>query len=85
MAPIKYLQSHEGTSRMISLGPLDLNFPTPYGIALVNYLALPVPARYANYVSQVLFPQAHPTTDLSSYGGGPARPDGRAKRAFAAI
>ncbi len=69
MAPIKFLQAHAGTDRMISLGPLDLNFPARFGIASVNYFSLPAPALWTDYVSKVLFPQAHPASDMSSYSG----------------
>lgn len=65
MAPIRYLQSHIGTSRMISLGPLDTNFPDRYRIASINYVALPVPSLWTNYISTDLFPQS----DLTVYQG----------------
>jgi hypothetical protein len=66
MAPIRYLQGHAGTSRMMSVGPLDLNFPDRYRIASINYNALPAPSLWTNYITADLFPQ----TDLNSYRGG---------------
>ena len=64
-APIRYLQSHAGTGRMVSLGPLDFNLPNRYDIASINYSALPAPALWTDYLAAHLFPQA----DLSTYSG----------------
>ena len=65
MAPIRYLQSHAGESRMTSLGPLDTNFPNRYNIASINYCALPVPSSWADYLIKHLFSVA----DLIVYSG----------------
>jgi hypothetical protein len=70
-APIEFLKTHAGTSRMVSLGPFDLNFPARYEIASVNYSALPAPVLWTDYIASKLFPQ----TDLNTYGGGaPGQP-----------
>ncbi|HQT46094.1 MAG TPA: hypothetical protein PLY97_02635 [Acidocella sp.] len=66
MAPIRYLQSHIGTSRMLSLGPIDLNFPDRWRIASINYSALPAPELWTSYLTTQLFPEA----DKNDYGGG---------------
>lgn len=47
------------------MGPLDLNFPTPYGIASINYNSLPAPAVLTKYVGQNLFAKA----DQNLYSG----------------
>ncbi|GLR66351.1 hypothetical protein GCM10010909_10310 [Acidocella aquatica] len=65
MSPIQYLQSHAGASRMVSLGPLDFNFPARYNIASINYSALPAPLLWTDHLANHLFPQ----TDLSTYSG----------------
>jgi len=66
MAPIKYLQAHAGTNRIMSLGPFDLNFPARYGIASIDYASLPVPSLWTDYVRTSLYPRA----DLIIYGNG---------------
>lgn len=65
MAPVRYLHVHSGTNRIANLGPLDFNFPARYGIASINYFALPVPYLRTQYINSNL----SPGTDLTSYSG----------------
>jgi hypothetical protein len=72
-APVRFLQAHIGTGRMISLGPLDLNFPLGYGIASINYAAMPTPMAWTNYITDHLFVKDDLSVmkvDLSIYTGG---------------
>ncbi len=64
-APIQFLRLHTGTDRMLSLGPLDFNFPLRYGIASINYAAMPTPIDWTNYITANLFSDV----DLSIYNG----------------
>ncbi|HQT65911.1 MAG TPA: hypothetical protein PLO16_15535 [Acidocella sp.] len=66
MAPIAFLKAHESTSRIISLGPLGVDFPTGYNIASINHFALPVPRLWTDYIASTLFPGA----DLVYYSAG---------------
>lgn len=71
MAPLRFLQAHEGTARMVSLGPLDLDFPVRYGIASINYAAMPTPRAWTDYIAAHLYSRG----DLSIYSG--AAPEAR--------
>ena len=66
MAPIRFLQAHEGTDRMLSLGPFDLNFPNRYNIAIIDYGAMPSSARFSDYITAHLFAPE----DRNIYDGG---------------
>ena len=50
MKPVRFLQTHIGLSRMVSLGPLDSNFNLAYRIPSLTYSSLPVPALMAHEV-----------------------------------
>jgi hypothetical protein len=43
LAPVIYLQTHMGLSRMASFGTLGWNFNLPYRIASITYSSLPAP------------------------------------------
>jgi len=65
LAPIRFLQDHLGSGRMTSLGPLDLNFGVPYGVASINFFALPSPRAFTDYIVSQLDPEA----DRNAYQG----------------
>jgi hypothetical protein len=50
IAPIRYLQAQTGTSRMLSLGQFDLSLPAAYHIASINYLEMPAPGLFADFI-----------------------------------
>jgi hypothetical protein len=64
-APIQFLRLHTGTDRMMSLGPLDFNFPLRYGIASIDYASMPTPLDWTGYITKNLFADV----DLSIYNG----------------
>lgn len=67
---IGFLKQTTGLQRMASTGPFGLNFPDRYGIASVNYNALPAPKLWTSFAHEVLDPRA----DLNSFDmSGPPR------------
>ncbi|GAB3582522.1 hypothetical protein [Calidifontibacter terrae] len=56
LAPVHYLQTHLGTSRFYSLGPIQPNYGSYFGIAQINANDLPVPRRYSSYLLSRLKP-----------------------------
>ena len=59
MAPIRYLQAHIGTDRMVSLGAFDLSFPAAYRVASINYISMPAPRLWTSYIAAHLLTDAH--------------------------
>lgn len=61
MAPIDYLKSHLGLGRVYAMGDsLRPNYGSRYGIAMINYFSVPVPANWSNYMQANLDPVATP-------------------------
>lgn len=56
LGPVRYLQAHLGTSRFYTLGPIQPNYGSYFGIAQLNANDLPVPQKYADYVTERLTP-----------------------------
>jgi hypothetical protein len=74
MAPVHYLQQHQGLSRVVTLGPLTPNFGSEFGIDEVDTHDLPEPGAWARYIHAHLDPNEKPqqfdlTTELRN---GPA-------------
>src|SRR5207302_9764960 len=67
--PVVYLQKHIGVARFATLGPLQPNYGSYWGIASVNVNDLPVPRDFANYVHQKLDPQVNPILFVGAPGG----------------
>lgn len=55
-APISYLQRHLGASRFYTIGPIQPNYGSYWGLAQLNANDLPVPQKYADYVTTKLRP-----------------------------
>ncbi len=55
---VRWLQLHLGTSRYYTLGPIQPNYGSYYGIAEANVNDLPVPTSWSDYVSAHLDPNA---------------------------
>jgi len=77
-AMVEFLQGHLGLYRFATLGPIQPNFGTYFGIAEVNINDLPIPKAYGRYVSRRLDPNANPliftgTTEQLSTGQSPAQ------------
>jgi hypothetical protein len=59
-ALVGYLQAHAGGSRVFTLGPLQPNFGSYYGISELNVNDLPIPTLFGQQVRRRLDPQADP-------------------------
>jgi hypothetical protein len=59
--PVSFLQSHVGTYRMFTLGPLQPNYNSYYDIPSINTDNLPLPKTWTNYISSSLDPNANVT------------------------
>ncbi len=64
---IGFLRSHLGLQRFASFGGIVPNYGALYGLASVDYNALPVPADWVDYVRAHLDPASD---GISLYGGG---------------
>ncbi len=60
--PVMFLQAHVGTYRMFTLGPLQPNYNSYYGIPSINTDNLPLPKNWTNYISSSLDPNANVTS-----------------------
>ena len=72
-APVEYLQRHLGSARFFTLGPLQPNYGTYFGVASLNANDLPIPTRFADYVTSRLDQASIPTVFVGDLGGGRAR------------
>ncbi|MGH6980455.1 MAG: hypothetical protein ACREFC_04545 [Stellaceae bacterium] len=52
--PIQYLQVHLGNQRFLTLGPIEPNYGSYFGIAELNYDDLPVPRDWTDFVTRRL-------------------------------
>ncbi len=57
LAPVRYLQQHLGTSRFYTLGPIQPNYGSYFGIAQLNINDLPVPKKMADFITADLRPE----------------------------
>lgn len=53
---LSYLQQHEGLGRFISLGVLDPNWGSQYGLNEINAIDLPLPLSFSTYIHNNLAP-----------------------------
>ncbi|HQT65987.1 MAG: hypothetical protein B7Z78_09125 [Rhodospirillales bacterium 20-60-12] len=68
LAGIRYLQAHQGLSRFYTFGPFAPNYGARYGLASLNYSALPVPMASTLFIQNQLFP----TADTITFAGDEA-------------
>lgn len=68
-APVAYLQRHLGLGRFFTLGPLAPNYGSYYGLASLNAVDVPVPRRFASFVTARLDPVVDPTALVGNLGG----------------
>ncbi len=75
-APVAYLQRHLGSARFFTLGPLQPNYGSYFGIASLNVNDVPVPTTFADYATDRLDQAVDPTVLVGNLGGGrpPAAP-----------
>ncbi len=74
LAPVRYLQQHLGTQRFFTLGPLQPNYGSYFGISELNINELPVPQTFADYVHRRIDRFVEPSALVGNLGGG--RPAG---------
>jgi len=70
MAPVTFLQSHLGLSRYFTLGPLDADYGSYYGIRQLNADDALISSAFARYVNTRLDPTAVP----GNFNGAPTTP-----------
>jgi hypothetical protein len=70
LAPVAYLKRHLGTSRFFTLGPLQPNYGSYFGLRSLNINDLPIPSVFENYVHARLDQVVAPTVFVGNYGGG---------------
>ncbi len=70
---VSWLQAHLGTYRFATLGPIQPNYGSYFGIAQINVDDLPSPKAWTNYIAASLDPNA-PTHNFS--GGNSVDPNG---------
>ena len=68
-APVSFLSRHLGTSRFFTLGPLQPNYGSYYGIASLNVNDVPVPQAFATYVHARLDAVVDPMVFVGNGGG----------------
>ncbi|HEX4521279.1 MAG TPA: YfhO family protein [Gaiellaceae bacterium] len=69
-APAAYLHRHLGDARFLTLGPLQPDYGSYYGVASLNVNDVPVPSAFARYVSTRLDQAVDPTVFVGNLGGG---------------
>ena len=78
MALVQFLQRHLGLSRFATLGPIQPNFGSLFGLAEINVNDLPVPKDFTSYIQRSLDNNTGPltftgTTESDPAGPGPAQ------------
>ena len=68
LAPVAFLRRHLGESRFFTLGPIQPNYGSYFGLASLNVNDF-VPQAYADYVHTRLDPVVNPTLFVGTYGG----------------
>jgi Bacterial membrane protein YfhO len=69
-APVRYLRRHLGSSRFFTLGPVQPNYGSYFGVASLNINDLPIPSVFERYVRARLDQVVDPTVFVGNYGGG---------------
>ncbi|MGH9299247.1 MAG: YfhO family protein, partial [Acidimicrobiales bacterium] len=73
-APVRYLARHLGYGRFFSLGILQPNYGSYFGLASADVNDLPVPRPWANYVTSSLDPNTIATIFNGSRAADPTGP-----------
>lgn len=68
-APIAFLQRHLGLSRVATLGPLEANYGSYFGLRAVNVSDAIVPSLFATYVEKHLDPAVIPLIFVGTGAG----------------
>jgi hypothetical protein len=70
LAPVDFLQTHLGSSRFFTLGPLQPNYGSYFGIGSLNINDIPIPEAFSKYVHARLDAVVQPHVFVGNYGGG---------------
>jgi hypothetical protein len=70
LAPVEFLQRHLGNSRFFTLGPLQPNYGSYFGIGSLNINDIPIPEAFSQYVHAHLDAVVQPHVFVGTYGGG---------------
>jgi hypothetical protein len=70
LAPVSFLQLRLGQSRFFTLGPIQPNYGSYFGIGSLNANDVPVPSPFADYVRARLDQVVDPTVFVGNLGGG---------------
>lgn len=74
MGAVRYLQRHLGLARFTTLGPLQPNYGSFFGMAELAVNDLPVPAAFARYASTRLDPNVEPDLLTGTARSNPSAP-----------
>jgi hypothetical protein len=61
-SPVSFFHNHLGTYRMFSLGPIQPNYGSYYGIASIDTNNLPLAKNWTNYMTKSLDPAVNPAS-----------------------
>lgn len=62
LQPVRFLQTHLGSYRFASLGPIAPDYGSYFGLSEINVNDVPIPARFASFVSAHLDSNVNPLT-----------------------
>jgi hypothetical protein len=68
--PAAFLSRHLGEGRFFTLGPLQPNYGSYFGLASANVNDLPIPKLYSNYIHARLDQFVNPIVFVGNTGGG---------------
>lgn len=69
MLPVEFLQQNLGTSRFYSLGPIQPNYGSYWGISQLNVNDLPVPQKFSDVIMNDLRPpKGSPAGNVTGWG-----------------
>jgi hypothetical protein len=77
LAPVTWLQAHQGTASFFSLSPISPNYGSYFGIRSANVNNLPIPQAYADFILEELNRNAEPAVFTGWYDKDPAGPTGK--------
>ncbi|MFM0414780.1 YfhO family protein [Paraburkholderia aromaticivorans] len=78
LAGVKFLQANLGMQRFVTLGPVQPNYGSYFGIASINHNDLPIPRIWTDFVTRKLDANAPPilfTGSSRADAGGPSSQD----------
>jgi len=69
MAPIHFLQQHQGEQRFLDMGALWPNWGSQYGLNELSQVEMPFPKAFANHILASLYPGLSPVHHFTIQGG----------------